>query len=344
MRGNRSLAGGALVVLTLGLLVATLVACSDDSTAGTGGQSATGGSSVGGSGAGGDGGSAGAGGAALQIVEATAISADGQGIWYRAVGGSQPDAQTLVLLHGGPGLSHHYLVGFEALATADLGIVTYDQRGMGGSPADVAQTDFSIDRHIEDLDAVVDDLGVTSFALLGHSWGGFVAQSYAIAQPDRLDALVLLSSIPATEAELLAGMAVRDARIEALQAQGLIVDPLPMSSCDRLVAALPAYFHDPTFEIPPELVATECSPAVGPATFQACITADFDLTASLAALQLPVLVATGATDFFADFAAAHAAVFEPDATLEITPATGHFTWMEAPEATFDLIRGFVTPG
>ncbi|MBW2525417.1 MAG: alpha/beta fold hydrolase [Deltaproteobacteria bacterium] len=301
----------------LTVLAFALVACGDESTEGAGDTEP-------------------------QVVEGTATSADGQLIWYRAIGGSASGARTLLLINDGPGSSHHYLAGFEQLATSSLRIVTYDQRGMGGSPlAQPANPDYGMDRHIEDIDAILGSLGVASFVLLGHSWGGFIAQNYAIARSERLESLVLLSSIPATEAALRLANGARQTRIVELQAQGHIVDPLPVDGCEWSAAVRPASFHDPTFEPPPELLATQCSHDVNADTWAVCVEFGYDLTASLAALQLPVLVATGASDFFAGVVPSHASAFEPDATQQLIPDSGHLPWMEAPDEVFSMVRDFV---
>jgi pimeloyl-ACP methyl ester carboxylesterase/DNA-binding winged helix-turn-helix (wHTH) protein len=82
----------------------------------------------------------------------------------------------------------HWLVG---LAQQRM-LVRYDERGCGLSDHDVK--DFSLDAWVQDLEAVVDDLGLERFPLLGVSQGGAVAVAYAARHPERVSRLVLFGA------------------------------------------------------------------------------------------------------------------------------------------------------
>jgi pimeloyl-ACP methyl ester carboxylesterase/DNA-binding CsgD family transcriptional regulator len=71
-------------------------------------------------------------------------------------------------------------------------LVRYDQRGCGLSDRNIA--DFSFEKWVSDLEAVVDDAGLERFALLGISQGGASAIEYAVRHPDRVSHLVLLGA------------------------------------------------------------------------------------------------------------------------------------------------------
>ncbi len=82
----------------------------------------------------------------------------------------------------------HWLVGLAR----DHQFIRYDERGCGLSAHDV--DDFSIDAFVQDLEAVVDDLGLDRFPLLGVSQGGPIAISYAARHPERVSHLILLGA------------------------------------------------------------------------------------------------------------------------------------------------------
>lgn len=82
----------------------------------------------------------------------------------------------------------HWLVGLAQRHT----FVRYDERGCGMSDHDVA--DFSIDAWVQDLETVVDALGLERFPLLGMSQGGAVAVAYAARHPERVSKLVLFGA------------------------------------------------------------------------------------------------------------------------------------------------------
>ncbi|EKM58078.1 uncharacterized protein PHACADRAFT_171311 [Phanerochaete carnosa HHB-10118-sp] len=115
----------------------------------------------------------------------------------------------LVMMHGGPGLVHDYLLPFSDLAVmADTPVVLYDQIGNGLSthlrdkPADF----WSIELFIDELENVLAHLGIDGdFDLGGHSWGGIVGTEFAVQRrPRGLRHLVLTDALAAP---LMAGMA-----------------------------------------------------------------------------------------------------------------------------------------
>jgi pimeloyl-ACP methyl ester carboxylesterase/DNA-binding CsgD family transcriptional regulator len=68
-------------------------------------------------------------------------------------------------------------------------LVRYDERGTGLSDRDVA--DLSFEAMVGDLEAVVDELGLERFALLGMSQGAAISIAYAVRHPERVSAMVL---------------------------------------------------------------------------------------------------------------------------------------------------------
>src|SRR5256885_10125900 len=82
----------------------------------------------------------------------------------------------------------HLLEDLGAFTT----LVRYDERGSGLSDWEIA--DYSIDARVNDLEAVIDQLGFGRVALLGMSQGGPVAIAYAARHPERVSHLVLLGT------------------------------------------------------------------------------------------------------------------------------------------------------
>lgn len=77
---------------------------------------------------------------------------------------------------------------WEELAK-DPSVVRFDQRGSGLSDRSVGEQSF--DTWVSDLAAVVDDLGLDSFPLLGISQGGAIAAAYTVRHPGRVERLVM---------------------------------------------------------------------------------------------------------------------------------------------------------
>jgi proline iminopeptidase len=98
--------------------------------------------------------------------------------------------ETIFLLHGGPGVPMDFSPLIEKL-TVKYQVIVFDQRGTGRSPVDSAT--FSIDEYLEDIGAIAQHFGITTFHLFGHSWGGLYAQIYAEKNPERVLSLFLSS-------------------------------------------------------------------------------------------------------------------------------------------------------
>jgi proline iminopeptidase len=105
----------------------------------------------------------------------------------------------VVVLHGGPGAHHEYLLPqFDALAH-DRELIYYDQRGGGRSPV---PRDVPVGwvEQVADLDALRAHLGIERLTLAGYSWGGLLALLYSLQHHDRIERLALISPAPAWRA------------------------------------------------------------------------------------------------------------------------------------------------
>ena len=111
-----------------------------------------------------------------------------------AKGPEMVERPVVFVLHGGPGFDHSTMKpAFNPLAdTAQL--IYYDHRGQGRSDHDSPEN-WNLDQWADDLRALIDLLGVDDPIILGLSFGGFVAQNYAIRHPDRIHKLILASTV-----------------------------------------------------------------------------------------------------------------------------------------------------
>ena len=109
--------------------------------------------------------------------------------WFRVTGDLRPATPRpapLVVLHGGPGATHDYLLSIADLAESGRAVVHYDQLGNGRSTHFPERgADFwTVDLFVRELHNLVDALGLRDrHHVLGQSWGGFLAQEYALTQP-----------------------------------------------------------------------------------------------------------------------------------------------------------------
>ena len=111
-----------------------------------------------------------------------------------AKGPEMIERPTVFILHGGPGMDHTTMKpDFNPLAEIAQ-LVYYDHRGQGRSDTDKPEN-WNLDQWADDLRALIELLGVDNPIVLGLSFGGFVAQNYAIRHADKLHKLILASTV-----------------------------------------------------------------------------------------------------------------------------------------------------
>ncbi len=97
----------------------------------------------------------------------------------------QGDGRPLVLIHGWPESSATW-TPLLAHLPAELDVIAPDLRGLGDSPRTAERDAYGKQALAQDVLAVVQALGIDHFALVGHDWGGIVAQETALAEPMRV--------------------------------------------------------------------------------------------------------------------------------------------------------------
>ena len=98
----------------------------------------------------------------------------------------------VVVLHGGPGAHHDYLLPQYDLLARGRSLLYYDQRGGGQSPVP-REVPVGWREHVADLDGIRQDLGIDRLTLCGYSWGGLLAILYLLEHPQSVAQLALVS-------------------------------------------------------------------------------------------------------------------------------------------------------
>ena len=108
-------------------------------------------------------------------------------------------AVPLVLVHGFTGSRLDFADVIDELAT-DRRVVAWDHRGHADSTNTGERDTYTYDQLLTDMEAVVDELGLEVFDLLGHSMGGIVAMRYVLANPKRVRSLILMDTLATPDA------------------------------------------------------------------------------------------------------------------------------------------------
>jgi proline iminopeptidase len=123
------------------------------------------------------------------------VDAHGVMIYYATFGGGEP----LVILHGGPGASHDYFLPYLLPLARTNKLVFIDERGSGRSEQLQDVSLYTVEHMVEDVEAVRLALHLGRISVLGHSYGGVLAQAYALKYQDHLSHLVLASTFSSTK-------------------------------------------------------------------------------------------------------------------------------------------------
>lgn len=124
------------------------------------------------------------------------VDAHGVLIYYQIIGRGEP----LMIVHGGPGASHDYFLPYLLPLARSNKVIFIDERGSGRSEKleDVSQ--YTVENMAEDVEAVRQALNLGKISLLGHSYGGVLAQAYALKYQNNLTHLILGGTFSSTSA------------------------------------------------------------------------------------------------------------------------------------------------
>jgi proline iminopeptidase len=265
-------------------------------------------------------------------------------IFERRIGSGPP----VVVLHGGPGAHHDYLLpGFDALAGGRR-LIYYDQRGGGRSPVP-REVPVGWQEHVSDLEELRRQWGLEQLTLLGYSWGGLLALLYALEHSNRIHRLALVAPAPAwREArhefesrfqERNLAPALQRERAE-LRASGLRErDPAEYAQRAFELSVAP-YFFDPAraHDLTPFRVTGRTQQEVWNSL------GEYDLRPRLAAApQLPSILLQGDSDVIpVETSRTVAQLLQ--AEFHILPRCGHVPYVEAFEEFVRLLDGFLPTG
>jgi pimeloyl-ACP methyl ester carboxylesterase len=271
------------------------------------------------------------------VEEASGSSTSGSTqIAWRALGGGEP----LLLINGYAATKADWDPGFLETLGAHSRVICPDNRGLGESPAGAEP--IVVEQLADDVLAVMDDLGIGRAPLAGWSMGGFVVQTLAARNPDRVEAAILIGTHPGGPLTTNAERGVFPALIDHSGS--------PEEQASRLIGLL---FPEPTAsEIEREFgdVVAAARAALDPEALQAQeeLMVDWhagesaERLARIAGSGIPVLCAHGGVDVVvppqnSDTLASHL----PGSWKAIFPGAGHAVMAMEPARLSAVMASFL---
>ena len=267
------------------------------------------------------------------------VDGNGVSIYYKTLGSGIP----LLVLHGGPGSDHSdFLPALRPLARR-CQLVLIDERGSGRSERLKDSKGYTLDHMVKDIERVRLHLRLPQLVVLGHSFGGILAQAYATRHPKRILGLVLAGTGSSAHCidrdfrnirkHLSARLRARLARLEKagiFQADGAYRSDYAAASMEALAPHMYAKPPQPRYQQPFELgmeVLREMWVRRSDFRIDGNLKG-FDFTRSLARVQAPSLVVIGDRDLVSTATADVSRASLPRATLVVMAECAHMMYID----------------
>ena len=262
----------------------------------------------------------------------------------------------LLLIHGGPGFPSDYLQPFDALGD-ERPVYVWDQLGCGRSDRPSDKALWTVERFVKEFDAVRAELAPGPVHVLGHSWGSMLAMEWLVTtKPKDVKSVIFAGeclSVPRyiEDAQALIKTLSPESQAAIAEAErtGNYGTPGYQAAMNeywapRYLARMPA---PETLELLKRAMETmgaeEYAHMWGPSEFKCTgVLKTFDRTKELSSLRLPVLFHSGEFDECRPETAKEHAAMTPGAELAVITGAAHLTMIDAPKASNDAVRTFLT--
>jgi proline iminopeptidase len=283
------------------------------------------------------------------------LTIDGYKINVETLGEGDP----IFFFAGGPGNSHDYMQGRFGHYHSNHQVVFIDMLGRGMSDDAVSPDEYSVSNDVHITEEVRKALGLEKIALVGHSYGTVVAQAYAIAYPEQVDRMVLISGFHSAAMWQANCDSYNHysqthfpeiwSEVDSLRALGYVSSDSVFMNVYESLPTKYIYYHNTTLKgNNPETQHRGFNTDV----YYAIIgrDADFDVSGSMIAidfrralkdLNFPTLIIAGRYDGVStpEFALQYKH-FMPEAQFEMFEKSGHNPSLEEPEKFYTLFNEF----
>lgn len=295
-------------------------------------------------------------------IEEGFVDANGILIYYKMFGKGQP----LLIVHGGPGASHDYFLPYLLPLARNYRLVFIDERGSGRSQKLDNVSGYTVENMVEDVEAVRQSLNLGKISLLGHSYGGVLAQAYALKYQKNLSHLILCSTFHNTRKMNEVFQEIKrkmepglKARIEKMEKDGLFGHGLDYEknryTSEYMIAAWgEGYFPylyqnnpDPNYDpVANGVTSWDLYREMWGSNGEFVIDGNLksiDYTDRLSSINVPTLITVGDNDECDPSLSKEMKDIIPESKLVIFPKSGHMTFVDQPSLFISAINEFLQP-
>jgi len=279
-------------------------------------------------------------------IRDTEIYFDVEGSGLVVDGDRMREKPVAFLVHGGPGADHTGYKPLFSRLSDRMQLVYFDHRGQGRSARGDRST-YTLDNNVEDMEALRQHLGLGQIVVIGGSYGGMVALTYASRYPQNVSHLIVMVTVPDSR---FLEKAKQNVAERGTEEQKAIAQTLWEGSF-RDEDHLREYFQ--VTRTLYSITAKEDDP-IPKSWNRAILSADaineafggflrtYDVRSQLSQITAPTLVIAGKHDWICppEFSEEIAALI-PNSDLRIFENSGHAVRADEPDALIDVIAGFI---
>jgi proline iminopeptidase len=278
-------------------------------------------------------------------IRDTEIYFDVEGSGLVVDGSRMREKPVMFVIHGGPGADHtSYKPSFSPLSQK-VQLVYFDHRGQGRSARGAKET-YTLENNVEDMEALRQHLGLDKIVVLGSSYGGMVALSYAVRYPQNVSHLIVIATVPDSRflqraKEILAQRGTEEQNAIAQRLwDGTFDNEEQLREYFQVMAPMYSITHDPESRQKGWDRAILSADAINVA-FGGFLRS-YNVLDQLHKITSPTLVIGGRHDWIcpSEFSEEIAKAI-PNADLRIFENSGHSVRADEPEALLDAIAGFL---
>jgi proline iminopeptidase len=280
------------------------------------------------------------------VLSSGLLPVNGTELYYRILGEGEP----ILVLHGGPGMSHDYLLPQMSQLAENYQLIFFDQRSCGRSALNPDSVNLSMDQLVEDIDFLREHFDIEKVNLMGHSWGGLLAMWYARQYPENMNKLLLINSVGANQNYAHISDSIHKSR-QSEEERQLYMNWLDSDEYSRGEPKAMRYIYRLSFQhqfyypqfldslnlyIPKDFKERQKQMR---GLYQDLRV--YDLLTDMAKVSCPTLILHGKYEYTSLQEMEALAESLPNAELVSLPYCGHFSYIEAPEQFGRVVRNFL---
>lgn len=267
-------------------------------------------------------------------------------VHYKIYGKGYP----LLIINGGPGMNCEGFIPLAEILSEKFMTILFDQRGTGKSALQIEDsTTVTMDLMVHDIETLRKHLKIKKWIILGHSFGGWLAQHYASKYPENLQGIILSGSA-GIDLELMnyftantnirLGVSERD----SLAYWSKIInegDTTYNAKFQKAKALASAYLYDKQHI--PKLAKriTQSKPQIGALVYKDLFKIKYDCKESLKNFTKPVMIIQGRQDIVGESTAYKAHLTLKKSTITFLNECGHYGWLDQKEKYILEIENFI---